>query len=216
MRQRFIDFLEQVRLHPFLKDAWIIYIGESNTGQVSASHGVVIQEMDKADYIKDELAQDAGVWTTRERKVAYLVSAREEFSRRGLPFIKDPVILSDDTMSEESRYDWLHKQLFKQIRRVKPIASMNNSQMTPTFESWSAKMGEDGKPSKTLNDDLVFALFMTIFWMTKFLAGELSEMNMSKYNALFPSRAFRDYRRRTATSKMPATLMQHGRRRAKV
>jgi hypothetical protein len=207
--------LEQIRLHPFLKNAWIIYIGESNTGQVSASHGVVISEMDKADYIKDELAQDAGVWTTRERKVAYLVAAREEISRQGLPFIKDCVVLGDETASEEVRFEWLHKETFRQMRRVKPIASMNNSQMTPTFESWSAKLGEDGRPSKTLNDDIVFALFMAIFWMSKFLAGELTEMNMSKYNALFPSRAFRDYRRRTATSRMPDSLLKHGRRRVK-
>jgi hypothetical protein len=204
--QRFLDFLSEIRKHPWLKDAFIIYIGERNTGQVSASHGTVIAEMFKGNFVRDPDKPDAGVWTTRERKVEYLDVSRDQIARRGLRFLKDCIVICERTEKPATRFIEMKKELFRQLYRIKPLASRTGADYTPAFVSWSGKLGEDGKPSPDLNDDLAFAFFLCMYWMIQDVSGRLPNQYF-KYPR-DKTQEFRVSQKHTAVHKIPAVLLK--------
>jgi len=162
--------------------------------------------MYKADFIRDPDKPDAGVWTTRERKVEYLNVAREEISRRGIKFLKDCIVICDRTEKPTTRFVEMKKELFRQLYRIKPLEGRSGADFTPAFVSWSGKLGEDGKPSPDLNDDLAFAFFLCMYWMIQDVSGRLTN-NHFKYGK-DKTQEYRTRVKKTAIHKIPEALVR--------
>lgn len=165
----------------------------------------MIDTLAKADFVRDDHKPDAGVWTTKERKLQYLNCAQNELSRRAMKFMNDMIVITGHNETEEERRHDMKKEFIFQLRRIQPVRSIKNTELIPTFQTWSGKIGADGKPDPTMNDDIAFSFFLCLFWMMEFIKKRIDGMNLTKYGKL-PTQELLNYRRETALFNMPQAI----------
>jgi len=169
-REHFISLIGKIKKHPWLCDAWIIYIGERNTGIVSATHGEILSNIAPKSYsIRDEKAKDAGVWTDKAKKSRYGDHAREIFMMERIRYAKELIVLGTKTEEIVERQTDMRIELYKQVQRIQPTISGNQGDTALEFNSWSGKLDANGKKDPTINDDVAFSLFMGMYYALQFI-----------------------------------------------
>lgn len=197
-----------IRCHKWLRKAKIIYVGERNTGQVSASHGCLIREIENADFLRDKCKPDAGVWTTKERKIEYLKTMNDILSRRGMRFLSDLIVVPDPHEKEANKRADMIKLLVQQLYNIQPIRSKNNSELVPTYETWSGKVGPDGKIDPKKNDDSAFATMMGCHWQAAYIRGDVDVANMSTIGKKSRTQ-YLNYQKSSAIFRVPRGLSKY-------
>ena len=179
-RRNFHAFIHKLRSHPWLKKAWIIYLGEGNTGDTSASHATILQTFERTHSVRgSDKRPDAGVYTDKYKKNDYKVALQKALSHDQVVFLNDFVVL--DEHNPELRRTTLSSQLTNQFDRARPICAKNNKDMAPSYWGWSAKLDERGNFDETANDDILLGLGIAVYWAERFLMGTIDTVNYEQF-----------------------------------
>ena len=171
MDEMLSTFVTKLRQRPIFKNSWIIYIGERNTGHESGRHAQLLEKMRKTYSLKDKPDRNYGVWTSQERKKAYGNDLREMLKDKRFVLMKNfVVVFGDDAASEKLRRKDVQAELIGSMLRAKYVTSGKNKKK---IIGWSAKMDDDRKFDESMNDDLLVALAMTIYFSARFMKRTL-------------------------------------------
>lgn len=183
--------IEELRKDPFLASATIVYIHEKNTGHSAGRNwNDVVRHYNntyplrepkkKAGRLATNAAgnknqnmavdfeeNDPGVNTTPYSKNGYK-DALQFYLKRKLLKIYGKCVTACPYRPNGKAFNDTYRELLEQIQRARPhFPGHRGGSIQPGKVSWSAKLAEDGSLSPSLNDDLVVALAMTLYWVRK-------------------------------------------------
>lgn len=171
----FLALVNKIKTHPWLEKATIIYIGESNTGDVSGRHAAMLRKIDNTYSLKDKAERvNPGVWTDKYRKRDYANALTQALCHEAIVFLDDLITNEPETGTVEKKREQLKDEFLKQAYRARPTVARTTADMVPSFQSWSAKLDNNGKFDENANDDILFAATMTTHWMNMHIIGQIA------------------------------------------
>lgn len=168
-----LEFVDKLRRHPWLRNAWFIYMCERNTGQV-AGHQAILLKNHRQVYSMHEKAHDMpGVWTDKVRKQDFAHAVRFELESNSICFLTDFVCLPQ-AGDEQARRKWLVTELATQMQRARLKPSLNAQNSVSGYVGWDACSRDDGKKDPSLHDDLLLGICINVYFSVRFLHKELA------------------------------------------
>lgn len=168
-RTFFLDFLRQIRAHPWLKQGLIVFCPERACG---LNIDYMRADMEKSGefgqthtiYEKGQVLP--GIYTSNITKNKYAASTNEDLSHSRLRYIENFVGTTDTPNRLVLRQDLAGQMHNTAIYQLGTGASGGH----PKY-GWSAKQDTNGKGASSQNDDLLMAVAIGIYvkdmWITE-------------------------------------------------
>lgn len=183
------DFVDKLREHEWLENAWFIYIAESNTGIASGSHALLLANRLNVHCLRQKPDGDPGVNTDFKAKAEYAVMLAARLREDSICFMKDFICIHSQGGDYANKRTWIKNELGAQLKRARAVAAKNtNNGITASKVGWSAKCNEQGIATPGLNDDLAMALAIVVSVSTQFIAGTLGAENYHMFKNGIPGR----------------------------
>jgi len=150
-----VSFITTLRKHPYLENAFFIFVAERNTGQESGHMAGWVLKQRLTYCIKQREDRNYGWWTGPNEKMAYAFEARRKLKSNAVFFLKDWVCTNPWVEKPEERHKMTRDKFFEQMNRYRVDEETTKSGGTKS--RISGKLNAEGKLQKGQNDDL----FMT-------------------------------------------------------
>ena len=162
MKTLLISHLRAVRSHPRLRNAWCIFIPESNLGMEAAHMAHMLQNERLVYTLKEK--NRVGVATTNKRKILYVQACLEYQS--GM-HISPKCVCVNPQLDANERLLLTKKEFRTQLLKFKKL-------VVGTVNAFDLpKIIFTGKTSSGNQDDLVLTLLFGVFWAREFLGKKI-------------------------------------------
>lgn len=179
----FKGFIEGLRTHEWLRNSWLMFAGERNTGFES---GHMVKQLKKYKHVyamKEKEDSEYGFNTNNKSKMEYAFSARDRMAEESV-FILDDWVCTNPWIENvvERKHKTLEK-FYEQMSRYQLIELQQRSVTSASKVTVTGKANAEGKKQAGKQDDLFFTFTMNCGLWEKIKKHQIPTM---PYNVLFP------------------------------
>lgn len=183
-------FFTELRQNEALRNAWIIFVCERNTGYEAGSLNEVLQAVDPKNVaVRERADRDYGWWSTKNIKMAYGTTSRKALGMKSVRFMRGWVACSSYGDSKLKSPDAVRaatkEEFIIELGNVRVVNKLTTNPASNDQASISGKVGEDGKVRRDQNDDLFITFGMALFIMELYVKDRLPNFDHRRVRASY-------------------------------
>jgi hypothetical protein len=179
-------FIKALRVHPWLSQAYILFVGEKNSGHDSGHVARPLLEGFKGIIpVKEHENKDYGWWTSNNAKLKYAYSCRYALTMGSVFVMKDCVTVNPWIKGPPDKRIFTYNKLVAQMKRYKPTYTTPTTAFSARKVTVSGKVDEHGKLSSGVNDDLFMTFTMACHFLDEFMYRRIPNLD---YDLLYRMR----------------------------
>jgi len=169
-------FVDAIRAHPQMQNAWIIFCCERNMAHEAGFLTEPVLKHRNTVAIAQHDVNDYGWWTDLQTKVQAAYKARHCMAMESVGYMKD-FICTNPWLDPKTRRQITKAKFEEQLKRYKPVVTNPKDPHSTPKVTVSGKTNKEGKVSGTFNDDLMSTFCLNVYLMEMLLLRKIPNFN---------------------------------------